>query len=101
MSTSTPSTWRGTGRTLLVSTVARALLGTLALLLLVSVAPTVAGWETTVVMTGSMEPGVAAGDVAVIRPVHAPDRDRQRRPVRRPELTPVPWPAGRLATMHR
>jgi signal peptidase I len=63
------STWRSSRPALVLSAVARAVLGTLALLLLASVAPTVVGWETTVVLSGSMEPGVSPGDVAVVRPV--------------------------------
>ncbi|MCZ2810946.1 hypothetical protein O2W15_05820 [Modestobacter sp. VKM Ac-2979] len=55
----------------MVSSLARALLGTVALLLLASVAPTVVGWQTTVVLSGSMAPGVSSGDVAVVRPVPA------------------------------
>ena len=65
------ASWRRGRTALVLSTVARALLGTLALLLLASVAPTVAGWETTVVMSGSMAPEVSPGDVAVVRPVGA------------------------------
>lgn len=61
--------WRHGRSALVVSSLARALLGTLALLLAASVAPTVVGWETTVVLSGSMEPGVSPGDVAVVRPV--------------------------------
>jgi signal peptidase I len=69
----TTSSWRARRSTLVLSTAARVLLGTLALLLLASVAPTVAGWETTVVMSGSMGPGVSPGDVAVVRPVDPAD----------------------------
>jgi signal peptidase I len=71
--TTSSAAWRRSRPALVLSTAARALLGTLALLLLASVAPTVAGWETTVVMSGSMEPGVSPGDVAVVRPVDAGD----------------------------
>jgi hypothetical protein len=67
------SSWRGSRTVLVVSTAARALLGTLALLLLASVAPAAVGWETTVVMSGSMEPGVSPGDVAVVRPIDVPE----------------------------
>ena len=52
---------------------ARAVLGTVLLLLLASVAPTLAGWETTVVRSGSMAPALSPGDVAVVRPVDAAD----------------------------
>jgi signal peptidase I len=64
-----PPGWRGSRTTLVLSSVARALLGTLAVLLLASVAPAAVGWETSVVLSGSMEPGVHPGDVAVVRPV--------------------------------
>jgi signal peptidase I len=44
-------------------------LGTLLLLVAVSVLPRVAGWQTTVVMSGSMAPTLHPGDVVVVRPV--------------------------------
>jgi hypothetical protein len=47
----------------------RAVLATLALLLLTSVLPAVVGWQSTVVLSGSMSPALAPGDVAVVRPV--------------------------------
>jgi len=65
--------WRRTRSALVVSAVARTLLGTLLLLLLASVAPALAGWETTVVMSGSMAPTISPGDVAVVRPVDTAD----------------------------
>ena len=68
-----PSTWRQTRAVLVVSAMARLVTGTLALLLLVSLAPTVAGWEATVVMSDSMRPAVAAGDVVLVRPTDAAD----------------------------
>jgi signal peptidase I len=52
---------------------ARSLLGTLVLLVLVSVLPTAAGWETSVVMSGSMAPTVQPGDVTLVRPVAPAD----------------------------
>ncbi|MGY1844495.1 LamG-like jellyroll fold domain-containing protein [Modestobacter sp. SYSU DS0875] len=52
---------------------ARTTLGVLVLLLLASVLPVVAGWQSTVVMSGSMSPAVEAGDVAVVRPVDIPE----------------------------
>jgi hypothetical protein len=61
--------WRERRSTLLLSSAARVVLGTLALLLLASVAPALAGWQSTVVLSGSMQPGVSPGDVAVVRPV--------------------------------
>ncbi|WP_369140159.1 LamG-like jellyroll fold domain-containing protein [Modestobacter versicolor] len=70
-SASWPAPWRSGRPALVLSTVARGLLGTLALLLLASVAPAAVGWETSVVLSGSMEPGVSPGDVAVVRPVAA------------------------------
>ena len=52
---------------LLVSAAARFALGVLALLLLASVAPAVLGWQTTVVMSGSMSPTLRPGaNVAII-----------------------------------
>jgi signal peptidase I len=78
-----------------LSTVARALLGTLALLLLASVAPSLAGWKTTVVMSGSMEPEVSPGDVAVVRPV-----DTGELTVGRVLLVDDPSSPGRLR-LHR
>jgi len=65
--------WRAGRRALVVSALARTVLGTLALLLLVSVAPVALGWQTTVVMSGSMSPAVAPGDVTLVRPVPTAD----------------------------
>jgi hypothetical protein len=56
-----------------VTLAGRAVLATLALLLLVSVLPVVLGWQSTVVLSGSMRPGLAPGDVAVVRPVRTAD----------------------------
>ncbi|SDY22441.1 signal peptidase, endoplasmic reticulum-type [Modestobacter sp. DSM 44400] len=52
---------------------ARTALGTLVLLLLVSVLPAAAGWRTSVVMSGSMAPTVQPGDVTLVRPVATAD----------------------------
>jgi signal peptidase I len=60
---------RQTWAALAVSTAARVVLGAGALLVLLSVLPTVAGWQTSVVMSGSMEPTVSPGDVVLVRPV--------------------------------
>jgi len=54
---------------LTVTTVSRVLLGAVVLLLAASVLPVLVGWQSSVVMSGSMEPTFAAGDVAVVRPV--------------------------------
>lgn len=53
---------------LLVSTAARFVLGVLVLLVAVSVLPAVFGWQSTVVMSGSMAPALRPGDVVVVRP---------------------------------
>jgi signal peptidase I len=58
---------------LVVSSLARTVLGALALLVLVSVVPAVAGWQSTVVMSGSMAPAVHPGDVTLVRPVDTAD----------------------------
>lgn len=65
------TTWRQSWPALVVSATARLLLGTLLLLLAVTVVPRVAGWETSVVMSGSMAPTLEPGDVVVVRPVDA------------------------------
>ena len=65
----TPAAWREGWAALVVSAVARCLLGTLALLLALSVLPALAGWQTSVVMSGSMEPTLVPGDVTLVRPV--------------------------------
>lgn len=64
-----PAPWRQTWPALAASAVARLVLGTLLLLVAASVLPRVAGWQTTVVMSGSMAPTLQAGDVVVVRPV--------------------------------
>ncbi len=53
----------------LVSVVARSVLGILALLMAGVTVPALAGWETSVVMSGSMAPALRTGDVVVVRPV--------------------------------
>lgn len=66
--------WRSGWPALVVSTTARLLLGAAALLVAVSVLlPLVAGWQSSVVMSGSMAPTLAPGDVVVVRPVAAAD----------------------------
>ena len=52
-----------------VSTLSRVVLGALALLLAASVLPVLVGWQSSVVMSGSMAPALSPGDVAVVRPV--------------------------------
>lgn len=52
---------------------ARAYRAVLLTLLVVAVAPTVLGWNTYVVQSGSMEPRISAGDVAHGRPLAADD----------------------------
>lgn len=52
-----------------VATLARGLVATLLGLALWAAAPAVIGWHPTTVMTGSMEPRLAPGDVVVSRPV--------------------------------
>ncbi|MEN0103046.1 MAG: S24/S26 family peptidase [Curtobacterium sp.] len=52
-----------------VATLARGIVATLLGLALWAAAPAVIGWHPTTVMTGSMEPRLAPGDVVVSRPV--------------------------------
>lgn len=66
-----PASWRQTWPALVVSTVARFVLATVVLLIAVTVLPRLAGWQTSVVMSGSMAPTLAPGDVVVVRPVDA------------------------------
>ena len=47
------------------------LLMTLVGLLFWSVAPTVVGWESALIVSGSMAPGIHAGDIVVVRPMDA------------------------------
>ena len=67
------ATWRRGWTALVLSVLSRVLLGALALLLAASVLPAVIGWQSSVVMSGSMAPTLAVGDVAVVRPVEAAD----------------------------
>jgi len=55
----------------LLAGLARTVLFTLAGLLIWSVLPIVLGWQPTVVLTGSMEPRINAGDIVVIREIPA------------------------------
>lgn len=50
---------------------ARGALVGLAVLLLCSVLPWFLGWQSTVVMTGSMNPTIDVGDIVVVRPIDA------------------------------
>jgi signal peptidase I len=63
--------WRNGWTALLVSSAARAVLILLGCLLLVSITPALAGWQPTVVQTGSMQPRLHPGDVVVAQPVPA------------------------------
>lgn len=56
---------------LLVASTARLLLATCASLLLWCVLPAAIGWQPTTVLTNSMRPRIAAGDIAVVRSVPA------------------------------
>jgi signal peptidase I len=62
-------TWRRSWAALVLATVSRIALGALGLLLAASVLPVLVGWQSSVVMSGSMEPTFSPGDVAVVRPV--------------------------------
>lgn len=61
-----PSWWR-----VIAASSARGALTVVGLLVACSILPTVLGWSSSVVLTGSMEPALAAGDVLVTRPVDA------------------------------
>jgi signal peptidase I len=61
--------WRQGWAALAVSMLSRTVLGAVALLLAFSVLPVLVGWQSSVVMSGSMEPTFSPGDVAVVRPV--------------------------------
>jgi len=65
----TAPTWRQGWAAFTVSMLSRTVLGALALLLAASVLPALIGWQSSVVMSGSMEPTFSTGDVAVVRPV--------------------------------
>ncbi|MGY1841594.1 MULTISPECIES: LamG-like jellyroll fold domain-containing protein [unclassified Modestobacter] len=64
-----PVAWRQGWTAFALSCLGRVALGALALLLTASVLPTLFGWQSSVVMSGSMEPALSPGDVAVVRPV--------------------------------
>jgi hypothetical protein len=64
-----PLHWRSRWGALIVSSLCRAILTSVAGLLAWSLAPAVFGWHTTVVMSGSMSPRLTPGDVVVSRPV--------------------------------
>jgi signal peptidase I len=66
-----PPGWRSSRAALAITLASRTVLATLGLLLLVSVLPAVIGWQSTVVLSGSMRPALDPGDVAVVRPVPA------------------------------
>jgi hypothetical protein len=65
--------WRQGWVALGLSVAARGALGVLATLLLCSVLPSLVGWQSSVVMSASMAPGVQPGDLAVVRPVSTGD----------------------------
>jgi signal peptidase I len=67
----TASSWRRGWPALLAGTAARFVLATVVVLVAVSVVPRIAGWQTSVVMSGSMSPTLEQGDVVVVRPVAA------------------------------
>lgn len=56
-----------------VSVVARFYLNFVCSLALLAVAPFLFGWQSTVVMSESMEPGIRAGDVLAAQPLNAAD----------------------------
>jgi signal peptidase len=59
---------RSAARLLLVYA-ARTALGVFVLLLIVSVAPTVLGWTSLMIVSGSMEPRIRPGDILIAQPV--------------------------------
>jgi signal peptidase I len=70
---STLASWRQGWTAFVVSVVARSVLGLLVLLLTAATVPALVGWETSVVMSGSMAPALDTGDVVVVRPVDTGD----------------------------
>jgi signal peptidase I len=58
---------------LAVSTVARTVLVVVVALVVWSQLPALLGWQSTVVMSGSMSPHLQTGDVAVVRPIDPTD----------------------------
>ncbi|MGY1811288.1 signal peptidase I [Blastococcus sp. SYSU D00820] len=73
MTAPSPRDRRSSWTALLVSCAARLVLGTLAVLLAVSVVPGLVGWQPTVVMSGSMAPAIDTGDLVVVRPAEPAD----------------------------
>jgi signal peptidase I len=65
--------WRSSRAALTVTMTSRGVLATLLLLVLVSVLPVLVGWQSTVVLSGSMRPELSPGDVAIVRPVPTAD----------------------------
>ncbi|MGY5885389.1 signal peptidase I [Modestobacter lacusdianchii] len=66
-----PTSWRQGWTAFLLAALARVVLGALAVLLAISVLPVLVGWQSSVVLSGSMAPTFTVGDVAVVRPVPA------------------------------
>ena len=69
VTTEPSAAWRSGWWAFGVSVVARTVLGVLVLLLLASTVPALVGWQSSVVMSGSMSPALEAGDLVVLRPV--------------------------------
>ena len=67
------ASWRRGWTAFVVSVVARSVLGLLLLLMTAATVPALVGWETSVVMSGSMAPALDTGDVVVVRPVDTGD----------------------------
>jgi signal peptidase I len=57
--------------TRLAVVVARAMIGTVLVLLVLATLPVLFGWRSDVILSGSMLPGIAPGDVVVSRPAAA------------------------------
>ncbi|QXG76591.1 hypothetical protein KUM42_03285 [Modestobacter sp. L9-4] len=68
-----PAPLRSGWTALVVSTVARTLLVVVVALAVWSQLPALLGWQSTVVMSGSMSPHLNTGDVAVVRPIDPTD----------------------------
>ncbi|MCZ2830885.1 S24/S26 family peptidase [Modestobacter sp. VKM Ac-2986] len=66
---SLPASWRSRWPAFVVSCAARAVLVTLLWLVGWSLVPVAVGWESTVVVSGSMAPRLQVGDVVVARPL--------------------------------
>jgi hypothetical protein len=69
-STGRPS-WRQGWVAFVLSALARTVLGVLVLALLASTVPALLGWQSSVVMSGSMAPALEVGDLVVVRPADA------------------------------